>query len=250
MIIKYKQILMEFFEKLHEEKDLRFYDFQLKGILRALDQLISAFEANKINYLVVEAPTGSGKTEIFVLTLLLLSLAKKIILPDDRSIVPVGLLIYPRRALANDQVSRLIHYLYIINQILGKKSIDKIKLSIRYTEIRTKEEIEDRLNKENVIERLQYSHRIPVRLKYGVSAYVVQDNDNYYLELPFVRCFDTHPRLEIMKHISGKLQIKDDKVWCRKNDQWHPLDFIYLVRGAGILAIFILRYLRRLGVNF
>jgi len=238
MINKYKQILMEFFEKLQEEKDLRFYDFQVKGILRALDQLISAFEANKINYLVVEAPTGSGKTEIFVLTLLLLSLAKKIILPDDRSIVPVGLLIYPRRALANDQVSRLIHYLYVINQILAKKSIDKIKLSIRYTEIRKKEEIEDRLKKENVIERLQYSHRVPVRLNYGVPAYVVQDNDNYYLELPFVRCFDTYPRLELMKH-NGKLQIKDDKVWCRKNNQWHPLDFIYLVRGKKLGDIHI-----------
>jgi len=233
MINNYKQILMEFFEKLQEEKDLRFYEFQMKGILRALDQLISAFEANKINYLVVEAPTGSGKTEIFVLTLLLLSLAKKIILPGDRSIVPVGLLIYPRRALANDQVPRLIHYLYIINQILEKKSIDKIKLSIRYTEIRKKEEIEDRLNKENVIERLQYSHPVPIRLNYGVPAYVVQDNDNYYLELPFVRCFDTYPRLELVKH-SGKLQIKDDKVWCRKNNQWHPLDFIYLVRGKNL----------------
>jgi len=241
MINAYKQILTEFFEKLQEEKDLRFYEFQVEGILRALDQLISAFEANKINYLVVEAPTGSGKTEIFVLTLLLLSLAKKIILPDDRTIVPVGLLIYPRRALANDQVSRLIHYLYIINQILAKESIDKIKLSIRYTEIRTKEEIEDTLNEENVIEKLQYNYhqkRIPVRLKYSVSAYVVQDNGSYYLELPFVRCFDTHPRLEIM-HTSGKLQIKDNRVLCSKNNQWYPLDFIYLVRGKNLGDIHI-----------
>jgi superfamily II DNA/RNA helicase len=238
MINKYKQILTEFFEKLQEEKELRFYDFQVKGILRALDQLISAFEANKINYLVVEAPTGSGKTEIFILTLLLLSLAKKIILPGDRSIVPVGLLIYPRRALANDQVSRLIHYLYIINQILAKESIDKIKLSIKYTEIRKKEEIEDRLNKENVIERLQYNHRVPIRLNYGVPAYVVRDDDNYYLELPFVRCFDTYPRLEIRMH-NGKLQIKVDKVWCYKNNQWHPLDFIYLVRGKNLGDIHI-----------
>ncbi len=80
--------------------------------------IIEALKNNKPGYVIV-APTGSGKTEVF-LTLGILTLLKEFIKGKRKKII----IVYPRKMLEVDQAGRIIEFLRILNQkfegVLGK----------------------------------------------------------------------------------------------------------------------------------
>lgn len=225
----------------------RLYKFQVRGIKEAVEKLknllLSPSERRDYNadYLVVTAPTGSGKTEIMVLTILIAALARKVILLvngiDTKGNAPVAIMIYPRRALANDQVSRLIGYLYILNNILGKKlniiSPDqKITLTIDYADIRWRKEYEDAINEL----KNKPKERQKLKIEYGVPAYY--DPVGNYIELGFLTCPNRllgssstiYPRFKVNeRNGSGKViyQVDDSKVYCGD----YELDFVALTKN-------------------
>lgn len=79
---------------------------------------------NKLPLVVIEAPTGSGKTEIFTFIALLE------LLLGNRTVI-----LYPRKALAEDQANRLIKYLhavrdYIRNRDSGEWNVKHLNIAI------------------------------------------------------------------------------------------------------------------------
>ena len=245
----------------------RLYRFQVRGVKEAVEKLRNLLSPSNrsgyttTDYLVVAAPTGSGKTEIMVLTILIVALARKVILLvngiDTKKNSPVAMMVYPRRALANDQVSRLIGYLYILNNILGKKlniiSPDqKITLTIDYTDIRKRKEYEDALNKLNN----KSKERQKLKIRYGVPAYF--DPVANYIELGFLTCpkrlmgnsGTIYPRFKVKERANGSgrkvYEVDDSKVYCGD----HELDFISLTKDLvdkrpGDIHITIFETLRR-----
>jgi superfamily II DNA/RNA helicase len=207
-----------------------YYSFQKNGIRRALEKLRKTLSEKEPDYLVIQAPTGSGKTEIMLYTIILAALARKIILHKHEleryeANTPVALIIYPRRALANDQVSRLVKYLQVINTHLKDRRLPPITVTIRYTEIRSKEEIESRLPK--AFEELKdaASNEVELALPHGVKAYLVQEGKHAFVELRFMTCPDgtSFPRLRVLDN--GKI---DETVLCGST----KLDFIALTRKS------------------
>ncbi len=222
---------------LHDAFPIKFYRFQVMGIKKALEKLRDSVSGSNVNYLVIEAPTGSGKTEIMVLTIIIAALARKIILLNHNLLnsgnSPVALIIYPRRALANDQISRLIKYLSIVNQ---KLSNVRLTLSINYTEIRSRHEYNEAI-KEAL--KKKTNQAVPLRLRYGVSAYLIPDNK--FVELTFITCPDgSYPRFKVINNA-----IDDSTVICGDS----KLDFIALTKdkvkeGIGDIHVTIFETLR------
>jgi len=207
-----------------------YYSFQKNGIRQALEKLRKTLSKKEPDYLVIQAPTGSGKTEIMLYTIILAALARKMIfhkhgLGESKANTPVALIIYPRRALANDQVSRLIKYLQVINQHLKNRQLSPITLTIKYTEIRPKGEIESRLSQ--VFKELKNAtaNEVEIVLPHGVKAYLVQEGNHAFVELRFITCPDgtSFPRLRVLDNN----QI-DETVLCGNT----KLDFITLTRKS------------------
>jgi hypothetical protein len=218
---------------------LRFYRFQIRGIRRAFEKLIQRIDSSEPDYLVIEAPTGSGKTEIMVLTILLTALARKIILTklnaQSGKNSPVGLIIYPRRALANDQVTRLIRYIYYLNYELKRRGIEeKIRLTIDYTDVRPKRDYENELKKNRgKIDEVCKGKREELKLmiKYEVPAYVKKHSDECYVELRSIQCPDgSYPMFKIVKS-GGELTIDDDAILCGIANRKESIDFVALTKG-------------------
>ncbi|MGC9108453.1 MAG: DEAD/DEAH box helicase, partial [Infirmifilum sp.] len=202
----FNEILCKFFSRLESIYNIRWYKFQLSGITRAIKKLSSVITQIENNeYLVIQAPTGSGKTEVMVITNIIAALSRKLALhsvqkSSDRS-TPISIIIYPRRALANDQISRLIGYLVHMNEILSDYGIPSITLSINYTEVRPLEEYRKAVEKSL---KEDISDCKPLKMRYGVTAYLCRDGDDYFVELRFLTCprdgvtpTILHPRLRV-----------------------------------------------------
>jgi hypothetical protein len=84
-----------------------FSEFQIAGFTKIL-QAIRNQEG-----LVMVAPTGAGKTEVFLLPLIY-EIARKIQINPQQT--PKFILLYPRVALLKDQLSRIFRYVYQANQ--------------------------------------------------------------------------------------------------------------------------------------
>ncbi len=106
--------------------------------LKALGSGLSSYQYKMIRHalqhqwpitLVLSAPTGSGKTLIFTIIALAYTLAKKLT-RDPRSREPYVLLVYPRKALATDQLYRLIKLLYHVNKELEKAGLGDAKIDV------------------------------------------------------------------------------------------------------------------------
>jgi len=212
-----------------------YYSFQKNGIKKSLEKLEALLKKGQIDYLVIQAPTGSGKTEIMLYNIILATLAKKIIFHRHNILpkrtVPVALIVYPRRALANDQVTRLIKYLQIINDILKQKNHSTIKLSIKYTDIRPKSEINKALR--SALGKIGTNREVSLRTKYGVSMYLIRGNNNkYYVEFRGITCPDGHsyPRFPVKNG-----EIDDSAVLCGNS----KIDFVTLTRRRGFGDIHI-----------
>ncbi|MCC6006037.1 MAG: DEAD/DEAH box helicase, partial [Thermofilum sp.] len=277
-----------FFKKFKEwyknmNVDFRFYDFQVEGIKAILEEAKNALQQEGKRGVVLEARTGSGKTEAFLIASILVILAyklaliainndkkkkvenkdetyakikvelpkpvldfakalieyaegkiikkprappevaskevlekvviaikrlgynpaeivKKVKLRVERS--PLIVIAYPRRALATDQIKRLIRYVYIFNNTLSelkpelKEKIPpylvdylKINISMNYTEVRYVEELLRELRQYVQIKdgKGQIENWYTIDLKrYGIRLYACIENDNVVVQLPYV----------------------------------------------------------------
>jgi len=145
-----RQCLRAFFTEFKRwHKEFRFYRFQVEGLEAILDSAEQALNRKSRKVVLLEAPTGAGKTEVFVLASILLIIAYKCALLTGRRDVsqksksPLVIILYPRRALATDQVKRVIRYVYIYNKAIEGAIADhhlkerlKIAVSMDYAEVR------------------------------------------------------------------------------------------------------------------
>jgi len=106
------EIVAEALKQNHYEK---FSDFQM----RACRTLARAWGDQRSAPFVITAPTGGGKTMAFLTTPLILTLAERLRNPKDRGI---GLLlVYPRNALALNQMQVVQKLVRTINTVLERK---------------------------------------------------------------------------------------------------------------------------------
>ena len=242
--------------------DRRLYKFQVRGVKAGLSKLAEILRGHSqggahnqglenIDYLVITAPTGSGKTEIMALIVVIAALARKVIQLmhniDDRRNTPIAILVYPRRSLANDQISRLIYYLYVLNselrsneelkKLLGDRLNNvKLSLTVNYTDVRHKDEYIDAANR--AIRKEREKGRIALGLRYGISAFLTEDRR--YIELRFLTCPDKlvrgsgsiYPRFRLRVEEEGGevrkvMDVDDSVVLCGDEE----LDFVSLTKN-------------------
>ena len=79
--------------------------------------------------MVLSAPTGSGKTIVFMIVAVAYILAKEL-LGKNINDKPYVLLVYPRKALATDQLRRFVKLLYHVNAALERHGIDQVKIDV------------------------------------------------------------------------------------------------------------------------
>lgn len=107
-------------------KDVLLSQFQQTGMEELFKAAISKkFRSNEKSF-IIQSNTGSGKTEAFLFPILLYSL-----LTYDKKGTK-AMLLYPRIDLCNDQLERLIRYVWIINSnnVLNGK---KIRISLQHS---------------------------------------------------------------------------------------------------------------------
>lgn len=100
---------------------------------RALLEYLKNIDTNTI---VITAPTGSGKTEIFIIIVLLEILRKT----TNNKFTRKSIIIYPRKMLEENQAQRLITLLYYLNKYLEELGFKPITLYIRDGNTRSLEE--------------------------------------------------------------------------------------------------------------
>jgi hypothetical protein len=107
--------------------------------LNSFFSLMSAAISDKPIYksFIITAGTGFGKTEAFLFPILFFSTVRKILKSQKGKKGYDSLLIYPRRDLCDNQLERIIHYLYYLNQVRAEKSLpgsqEAIKVAIAHS---------------------------------------------------------------------------------------------------------------------
>ena len=91
------------------------------------EMLRRALSSRRPFLLVLTAPTGAGKTRVFLVLSLLYALARKL---GGYVKGPHVLLIYPRKALAGDQLRRIARAVYLVNEQLGAKGLKDYRLTV------------------------------------------------------------------------------------------------------------------------
>jgi len=128
------KVVDEFLEELARRYGLsRFYGFQLEGIRVIGRGLIDAVTKGDDSYVTLEAPTGSGKSEVFLLSAISLALVKRFLCRNlglNRCRSPVVMIVYPRLALARNQFERLVRYVTALNEILKRMGMPDLEVSI------------------------------------------------------------------------------------------------------------------------
>ena len=201
--------------------DFRFYRFQVEGVMGILENAELALRNKRRNAVILEARTGAGKTEVFALSSILLILAYKLALMlvgRNCNGSPLAIVLYPRRALATDQVKRIIRYVYIYNKSLEKLakeiSLDterlKIRISMNYAEVRRIRELLPRLREAHI-----GSRPIEVDLKY-VKVRAYRDGKQLIVELPYVYSPDGREWLKAKIPISSLTQYKEVRESLKK----------------------------------
>ncbi len=103
------------------------YEYQARSWKAIAEELVGGR-----NPVVISASTGEGKTEAFLMAILMYLVVAR--LAGRRPRVAI---LYPRKALAADQLTRFIHYLRVVNRALSKKGLEHIKLAIIDGDTRT-----------------------------------------------------------------------------------------------------------------
>ncbi|MEJ2779387.1 DEAD/DEAH box helicase [Stygiolobus sp. CP850M] len=124
-------LITNILQKVMSNKIKGFSSYQAYVIKQILDQYN--------HYIPVVAPTATGKTITFTLPAMVYVLEAVIKNEDPINVV----FIYPRKALAKDQVERLLDLIYEINQELIKKLNKKVTLALEDGDTPRREEIKD-----------------------------------------------------------------------------------------------------------
>lgn len=187
LIDRYVDLVSEFLPRL--------YKYQYRGIRESLAQIIRSLETKKLTKTVIllKAPTGSGKTEVFIITSIVTALAHRLAVLSfqDTSLemphAPLIFILYPRRSLATDQLRRLIKHIYIMNKV-AKETLEVrsplLRLSINYTEARRKREFLKRL--EEIAQTTQLTGQLS--LEFGVQAPFKREDKHIIIKIPFLKC--------------------------------------------------------------
>jgi hypothetical protein len=273
---EYKELLRliakSFFKKFKEwyknmNVDFRFYDFQVEGIKAILEEAKNALQQEGKRGVVLEARTGSGKTEAFLISSILAVLAYRLALlaaaekgavrEEARS--PLVVITYPRRALATDQFKRLLRYVYIFNDSLkdvlsNPELIDRLKIhiSMNFAEVRYIENLRRKLEKE-------YTNIPPCRsrpreldLTYTKVFACREDDGCIAVELPYVFSPDgTRLKAKITDLDFNNLKYNLKHLWWRKPQGTEEvIDFVrafkeLVYEEPGDIHVTVLETLRR-----
>lgn len=106
-------------------KNVKLSRFQSEGFKELFSASISKSFLSTDKSFIIQSNTGSGKTEAFLFPILLYTLLTY----DQKG--TKALLIYPRIDLCNDQLQRLIRYVWIINKT-GALESKKIRISLQH----------------------------------------------------------------------------------------------------------------------
>lgn len=106
--------IIKYFEEEFESQGYSLYTFQQ----RAIEEIIKQINSKRIPVLIT-ARTAAGKTEAFLFPILNNIISIKKTLNNPKGIK--SFLIYPTKALANDQLQRILNILYRLNKYLDKK---------------------------------------------------------------------------------------------------------------------------------
>lgn len=125
------EVALEAIKDHFKERNSGGYDpYQAVAIVKALKGL----KAGRKSF-VITAPTGAGKTEVFLTVTFLTILKNKVMKRGGRAI-----LTYPRKMLEIDQMERIIAFTKSLNKHLLKKGLGKITIAIRDGDTRGIEE--------------------------------------------------------------------------------------------------------------
>jgi DNA polymerase III delta prime subunit len=126
-----QQILEDFFQN---EKIAKIFSdsifslhFKPKGLSNYQFNYLKDLFADAANIALISSPTGSGKTEIYMLYVVAAILKNK--LRNNEKGVKF-IIIYPRKALERDQLERFIEFLYNINKLLEYNNLGDLKVTI------------------------------------------------------------------------------------------------------------------------
>jgi len=131
-----------------------------------LSRLLKENQPGSRKTYVISAPTGAGKTEIFLLYALAKILRAKLNGYSEKI-----LLTYPRKALAVDQTGRIIKMIYIANEVIKKELGDErflITLGIRDSETKKVQDLKKEFGRTSQV----YFRGIPCPLCANDSALV------------------------------------------------------------------------------
>lgn len=110
-----------------------FSKFQIEGwqkVLKALNQI----QSKQPTALAITAPTGAGKTEVFLLPLIRQIFS--VLVQNSNTIIPPRfIIIYPRVALAQDQIIRTLQYVEKAQQLAGQKLKKPIVIGLQFSGI-------------------------------------------------------------------------------------------------------------------
>lgn len=126
-------VVREFLVRLKDRYGIeRFYDFQVRGLEKILSSIIDVIGQDVERYVTLEAPTGSGKSEVFLIASILASLVRKYVCTRGslECNSPTAIVVYPRLALSRDQFDRLVGYVLTLNELLEEKGLGDLAITI------------------------------------------------------------------------------------------------------------------------
>jgi hypothetical protein len=267
-----KLVAESFFKKFKEwyknmNVDFRFYDFQVEGIKAILEEAKNALQQEGKKGVVLEARTGSGKTEAFLIASILAVLAYRLALlavaekgavrEEARS--PLAVITYPRRALATDQFKRLLRYVYIFNDSLkdvlsDQELVDRLKIhiSMNFAEVRYIGNLRRKLEKEYANIPSCRSRPRELDLTYTKVFAWREDDGCIAVELPYVFSPDgTRLKAKITDLNINNLKYNLKHLWWRKPQGTEEvIDFVrafkeLVYEEPGDIHVTVLETLRR-----
>jgi len=119
---KLRRAVEIFYDALKDEKWVeKPYKHQYEATYHILESIFEGKETG----IMITAKTGEGKSEAFLAALFIYLIYKRLV-PQTARNEPTALIIYPRKALSEDQLYRIMKYLYKINHKLEQNNLKPI----------------------------------------------------------------------------------------------------------------------------
>ncbi|MGC8981808.1 MAG: DEAD/DEAH box helicase [Minisyncoccia bacterium] len=170
-IDKIKEISDEFYEfilnKIRYDQE-NISNFQYNSFKSILSILNNPNRSQDYETLIIQAPTGSGKTDAFLLPLLF----------DSAKTGKKFILVYPRNALATDQLKKIIKYVAMLNENLSN-DYKKLSIGILYGGIGAIDQhTYEYLDKTSLFEKQNYSSQKIIKFK-SISCPICENGNLY-----------------------------------------------------------------------